>query len=113
EGRRDQQVKVGGYRVELGEIEAVVREQAGVREVVVVAQAGEGAIGQELVGYVVMEEGSGSWREKQKGLREEVRRRLPEYMEVRRWVRVEGLAQTASGKVDRRRLVEEDKRRRV
>jgi len=37
-GRVDDQVKVRGYRVELGEIEVRLREHAGVREVVVVAR---------------------------------------------------------------------------
>ncbi len=51
-GRIDQQVKVRGYRVELGEIEAVLKEHGEVRDAVV-AVRGEG----ELVAYVVPKEG--------------------------------------------------------
>ncbi|MGR0135018.1 AMP-binding enzyme, partial [Pseudomonas aeruginosa] len=50
-GRVDHQVKIRGFRIELGEIEARLREHPAVREAVVVAQPG--AVGQQLVGYVV------------------------------------------------------------
>jgi acyl-coenzyme A synthetase/AMP-(fatty) acid ligase len=46
-GRRDHQVKVRGFRVELGEVEAVLRRHPPVREAVVVAQD------QSLVAYLV------------------------------------------------------------
>jgi amino acid adenylation domain-containing protein/FkbM family methyltransferase len=46
-GRRDRQVKVRGYRVELGEVESVLKEHEGLREAVVEVKGGE------LVGYVV------------------------------------------------------------
>jgi FkbM family methyltransferase len=58
-GRGDGQVKVRGYRVELGEVEAAVREHPAVRECVVVArtaeaQASDGeAAEKRLVAYVV------------------------------------------------------------
>jgi amino acid adenylation domain-containing protein/FkbM family methyltransferase len=51
-GRADGQVKLRGYRVELGEIEAALREHEGVRQAVVVAREEEGEE-QRLVGYVV------------------------------------------------------------
>ena len=50
-GRLDFQVEVWGFRVELGEVEAVVAAQSGVRDVVVVAWGEEGA--RRLVAYVV------------------------------------------------------------
>jgi amino acid adenylation domain-containing protein len=50
-GRVDEQVKVRGYRVELGEIAAVLREHEGVREAVVVARGQGEEV--RLIGYVV------------------------------------------------------------
>jgi amino acid adenylation domain-containing protein/FkbM family methyltransferase len=51
-GRMDHQVKLHGHRVELGEIEQALRDQAGVRDAVVVAREDD-AGGRELVAYVV------------------------------------------------------------
>ena len=50
-GREDGQVKLRGYRVELGEVEAVLREHPWVREAAVAVRGGG------LVGYVVLEGG--------------------------------------------------------
>jgi amino acid adenylation domain-containing protein len=55
-GREDGQVKVGGHRVEVGEVEAAIGEHGGVRECVV-AGVGEARGDKRLVAYVVVNEG--------------------------------------------------------
>ena len=55
-GRRDAQVKVRGFRVELAEVEAAISRAQGVREAAVITQEDE-ADSQRLVACVVAEDG--------------------------------------------------------
>jgi amino acid adenylation domain-containing protein len=111
-GRGDGQVKVRGYRVELGEVEAVLRGCAGVREAVVQLRErenGEGEGGEErLVGYVVAEE-EGGLRVEQ--LRGEMGERVPDYMIPGVFVMLDRLPLNSSGKVERRELPEPERQR--
>jgi thioesterase domain-containing protein/acyl carrier protein len=57
-GRVDGQVKVRGYRIEVGEIEAALLQHEGVSECVVVAVDGGKGVGMRLVAYVVADVGA-------------------------------------------------------
>ncbi|KAA2255357.1 D-alanine--poly(phosphoribitol) ligase [Solihabitans fulvus] len=99
-GRLDHQLKISGYRVELGEIEAVLREHDGVHDAVVLALTGDNG---EIVLRACY---TGS-----PGLDDELAaiatRRLPAYMLPWSYRRLDALPVNTNGKVDRRRLAEE------
>lgn len=99
-GRRDHMVKVRGYRVELGEVEAAVHALPGVSEAVVVAVADPGQ-GHRLELYVVLESAA---ENAETLLRSGLADRLPAYM-IPAHIRIRAdLPRTSSGKVDRSRL---------
>lgn len=100
-GRADRQLKIRGYRVESGEIEAVLRGQPDIAEAVVsVRGAGQDV---RLVGYLVTRSGAGQPPE---DLRERLRQVLPDYMVPAAFVVLDRLPLTGSGKVDHRALPE-------
>jgi acyl-coenzyme A synthetase/AMP-(fatty) acid ligase/acyl carrier protein len=103
-GRTDQQVKVRGFRVELGEIETALTRHPAIRECVVVAKA-EAAGSNRLIAYVVPAQGSTTTSSK---LREYLKGNLPEYMIPAVFVTLAELPLTANDKVDRRALPEPD-----
>ncbi|MCC5858719.1 MAG: amino acid adenylation domain-containing protein [Ectothiorhodospiraceae bacterium] len=98
-GRVDFQLKVHGYRIEAGEIEAGLEALPEIRQAVVVAR-GE-AEDKRLVAYVVFEPG-------QELLAGEMRRHLmetlPHYMVPGLLVPMESMPLTPNGKVDRKAL---------
>ena len=107
-GRLDTQVKLRGVRIELGEVEAVLGRQPGVREAAVVVHdaARDDA---RLVAYIAPEraedyETGVAVRSFVKNLRAALQRSLPQYMIPAEFVAVESMPRTPSGKLDRKSL---------
>lgn len=99
-GRKDQQVKVRGNRVELTEVEAALSRCAGVREAAVVADRNE-AGDTRLIAYIVTEDQPGPTV---RSIRQAMQETLPHFMVPNTFVRIDALPQTPNGKVDRRAL---------
>jgi amino acid adenylation domain-containing protein len=100
-GRLDHQVKVRGYRVELGEIEAALLRHPAVRAGAVVAEP-EPAGGQRLVAHWVPGEGRAA---RAADLAAFLGTLLPAYMVPAQFVEHAALPLTAGGKLDRQALL--------
>ncbi|WP_222131988.1 Pls/PosA family non-ribosomal peptide synthetase [Pseudonocardia sp. C8] len=101
-GRADDEVKIRGHRVDLGEIESVALERADVESAVAALSKSDDGAGEELAVYVVPAGTAGPVD--RSGLHELLRTRLPEYM-VPGYVEVlDRLPMMPSGKVDRPKL---------
>ena len=101
-GRVDLQVKVRGFRVEPGEIEAVLNQHQAVQQCAVVARRRDnGPDDLQLVAYVIRHVGA---QVTQGELSVWLRHRLPTYMIPSVFVLFDALPLTPSGKIDRRAL---------
>lgn len=98
-GRIDDQIKIRGFRVELGEIESKLADEPGVHQAAVVMRTDDEI--ERLVAFVVAEPGvavDGAV------LRAALREKLPPYMVPAHFEAVGSLPRMVSGKVDRRML---------
>jgi len=101
-GRSDNQLKIRGFRVELGEIEAVVAQYPSVKECVVVASAND-LTDTHIVAYVTAAPESVVDCD---ALREWTKQRLPHHMIPQSWVPLAALPLSANGKLERSQLPE-------
>ncbi len=102
-GRADHQIKIRGFRVELGEIEAVMVQHPAVREAVV--HALESSSGQkQLVAYIVPKDPASRSSAFVGDLRAHVKSTLPDYMVPSAFMLLDALPRLPNGKVDWRAL---------
>ncbi len=102
-GRRDGQVKIRGNRVELSEVEKIIREMDKIKEVTVQTINNDG--NNELVAYIVSKDGHDYTDE----IRSHVGENKPDYMVPSFVVELEEIPLTVNGKVDKRALPEVDR----
>jgi D-alanine--poly(phosphoribitol) ligase subunit 1 len=104
EGRMDEQIKLSGYRIELGDVEANLRSLPNVRGAVVVPVIKDGTA-QSLAAFVLLAARDGtSHFNLSHRLRKQLGQRLPVYMLPRKFVFLDTFPMTANGKIDRATL---------
>lgn len=95
-GRIDDQIKLHGYRTELGEIETVLRQHPLVRDAVVTVR--ENSSNKYLIAYFTAE------KEIEQELPEFLSNKLPKYMLPSQFIQLKVLPLTSNGKIDRHSL---------
>lgn len=106
EGRMDEQIKLSGYRIELGDVEANLRALPEVRDAVVIPVIRSGTA-ESLAAFVslVTRNETSDFKLAQK-LRGQLGERLPAYMLPRKFIFLDVFPMTSNGKVDRTALAE-------
>src|SRR6266702_7296815 len=104
EGRIDEQIKLSGYRIELGDVEANLHALPSVRDAVVIPVIKNGAA-QSLTAFVSLAARNETSDFKlAHNVRSQLGQRLPVYMLPRKFVFLDAFPMTANGKVDRAAL---------
>jgi amino acid adenylation domain-containing protein len=99
-GRKDDQLKIRGNRVEPGEIEGLLKQSGLVNNAVIVAKDDHHG-DKRLIGYVVAE---GAFNKE--AAQTYLKKRLPDYMVPAAWMVLESLPLTHNGKLDKKALPE-------
>ncbi|MEC1437019.1 non-ribosomal peptide synthetase [Bacillus spizizenii] len=97
-GRIDEQVKIRGHRIELGEVEAAMHKVEAVQKAVVIAREEEDGL-QQLCAYYVSNKPITIAE-----IREQLSQELPDYMIPSHYVQLEQLPLTSNGKINRKAL---------
>lgn len=105
EGRLDFQIKMHGYRIELGDIEENLMKIQGIQGAAVLPKYDEGKI-RHLVAFVKAPTLEGGFRTS-KCLKGMLKESLPSYMVPKQFIYLDELPITSNGKLDRKRLEEQ------
>ena len=98
-GRLDQQVKLRGMRVELGEIESIIRKHVMVKEAVVIYSQKYG-----ICAYMTLKDNSCNREEAIENVSNDLKNQLPDYMLPSRYVCLDLMPVNTNGKVDKKSL---------
>jgi mycobactin phenyloxazoline synthetase len=104
-GRADHRIKISGYRVELGEVEAAIRRLPGVRIAVAALLSGSG--GSEVLAAAVCAQTPGDAQTSPERIRDALVDLLPAHMIPRHILLVDDIPFTDGGKIDRRAVTGE------
>ena len=99
QGRIDDQVKINGYRIEPGEIEACIYQYESIKQIAVVAKTNRQKV--FLVAYFVLEESN-----KEENIKDKLKTKLPPHMIPQYWVQMKEMPLTNNGKIDKKALPE-------
>jgi D-alanine--poly(phosphoribitol) ligase subunit 1 len=106
DGRMDGQIKMFGYRIELGDLEANLRALPQIADAVVLPVHKSGKV-ESLAAFVILAvEKTGTDFEMSALLKSKLSERLPAYMLPRKFHFLEAFPMTPNGKADRRALAE-------
>ena len=107
EGRMDQQIKLHGYRIELGDIEHGLLLDERIKQAIVVPKY-QGTKVQQLVAFIVLEKNSPEPSFKlSKSIKEKLAHSVMDYMIPQKINYIDLLPQTVNGKIDRKKLIAE------
>jgi non-ribosomal peptide synthetase component F len=99
-GRKDNQIKLGGRRIEIGEIEAVLSKFISLQDIVIVAIKDENQITTGCVAFTMNEIN----KEEQMRIRQESMQYLEQVFFPKKIITIKGFPRLSSGKIDRKEL---------
>lgn len=104
-GRIDLQIKLNGYRIEIGDIESNILKQSFVENCAVIPRVSSGKV-KAIVAVIVLANSKMKEENIQKLLKQELMKALPNYMVPQNYEFIDAIPMTNNGKVDRKKLSE-------